>query len=54
MEWILSHWSYIVVILLAADKVVAATPTPWDDIILSAIKSVLKVFNRPKPGRKLP
>jgi len=42
MEWISDNWQLIALVILALDKVVAATPVKWDDIILTAIKGAFK------------
>lgn len=48
MEWMIANWEWVVLCLLIADKIVAVTPTPWDDMILTAIKSAFKaVFKKP-------
>lgn len=42
MEWIINNWEWIIMGILVADKIVAATPTKWDDLILTSIKGALK------------
>ena len=41
MEWILENWEWVLLGLLVADKIVAATPCKWDDLIITAIKEAL-------------
>jgi len=41
MEWLIKNWELIALGILIADKIVAATPTKWDDLILTAIKNTL-------------
>jgi|TARA_Y100000310_G_scaffold182326_1_gene182416 hypothetical protein len=41
MEWVLNNWEWVALGLLVADKIVAATPCKWDDLILTAIKGAL-------------
>ena len=41
MNDILDYWEYIVILLLCADKIVAQTPTKWDDLILTSIKKAI-------------
>ena len=41
MGFILNHWAEIGLVILVLDKIVAATPCKWDDLILTAIKSAL-------------
>ena len=38
---LMSYWEYIVILLLCADKIVAQTPTKWDDLILTSIKKAI-------------
>jgi hypothetical protein len=47
MEWIVEYWAEITLLIMVLDKIVAATPVKWDDIILTAIKSALKTV-KPK------
>jgi hypothetical protein len=53
IEFLAKYWEFILLGILIADKIVAATPCKWDDMILTAIKSALRgVFpnrNVPKP-----
>jgi len=43
--WVIQNWDMFLLLLLIADKIVAITPTPYDDLILTTIKSVLKPFS---------
>jgi len=50
VEFLSENWEWVLLGILVADKIVAATPCKWDDMILTSIKSVFRsVF----PGRKL-
>ena len=60
MEWILSNWELVAIIILAIDKLVTMTPPGlkvfgWDigkndDMIWSTIKGVfLKIFGKNAP-----
>ena len=43
MEFLIENWEYALIIILAIDKVVALTPSTWDDLIWTSIKkSILK------------
>ena len=33
MEIILENWEYVLIAILSIDKVVALTPSTWDDLI---------------------
>ena len=41
MDFILSNWEYIVIGILAIDKVVALSPTEWDDLVWTSIKKAI-------------
>lgn len=43
---------WLLVIVLVADKVVAVTPTPYDDLILTTAKGVFKTFWSLLSGKK--
>jgi hypothetical protein len=47
MEWIIEYWAEITLAIMVLDKIVAATPVKWDDLILTSIKSVLSTI-KPK------
>jgi len=41
MDWIISNWEYILIGILCIDKVVALSPTKWDDLIWTSIKKAI-------------
>tara|TARA_R100000656_G_scaffold93081_1_gene67437 strand:+ start:268 stop:411 length:144 start_codon:yes stop_codon:yes gene_type:complete len=41
MEFLSSNWEYILIGLLAVDKMVALSPSKWDDLIWTAVKKAL-------------
>ena len=41
MLWISANWEYILIGILCVDKVVALSPTKWDDLIWTSIKKGL-------------
>ena len=47
MELITTNWEYILIGILCIDKVVALSPTEWDDLIWTSIKKAwtLKLFS---------
>ena len=49
--WLLANWTWLLPwVLLLVDKIVTVTPTPYDDLILTAIKGALKsVGIKPDP-----
>jgi len=43
-----NHWQEITIGVLIADKVVALTPTPWDDLIWTASKKLIGLVIKKK------
>tara|TARA_R110000744_G_scaffold274128_6_gene387308 strand:- start:814 stop:963 length:150 start_codon:yes stop_codon:yes gene_type:complete len=41
MEWIASNWEVVLIGILVIDKVVALSPTPYDDMLWSSIKGII-------------
>ena len=41
MEIILENWEYVLIAILSIDKVVALTPSTWDDLIWTSIKKAI-------------
>ena len=41
MDWIASNWEYMLIGILCIDKVVALSPTKWDDLIWTSIKKAI-------------
>jgi len=47
MEIITGNWEYILIGILAIDKIVALTPGTWDDLIWTSIKkSIFKIVGK--------
>ena len=47
MELLLENWEYILIGIMAIDKIVALTPSKWDDLIWTSIKkSIFKVMGK--------
>ena len=44
MEWIASNWEVVLIGILVVDKVVALSPTPYDDMLWSSIKKIIKLL----------
>lgn len=42
MDLLADYWSWIVLAVLVVDKLVAATPCKWDDLIVTAVKGALR------------
>ena len=41
MDLILANWEYMLIAILCIDKVVALSPTKWDDLIWTSIKKAI-------------
>ena len=41
LEVITQNWEYVVIGILAIDKIVALSPTEWDDLIWTSIKGAI-------------
>ena len=41
MEFILNNWEYFLIGIMAIDKLVALSPTEWDDLIWTSIKKAI-------------
>ena len=47
MEFALANWEYILIGILSIDKIVALTPSTWDDLIWTSIKkAIFKVVGK--------
>ena len=47
MEFMIENWEYVLIIILAIDKIVALTPSTWDDLIWTSIKkSIFKIIGK--------
>ena len=47
MELIIANWEYVLIGILAIDKIVALTPSTWDDLIWTSIKkSIFKIAGK--------
>ena len=47
VELLSATWEYVVIGILARDKVVALSPTEWDDLIWTSIKkSIYKIVGK--------
>ena len=41
MDYIMANWEYILIGILTIDKIVALSPTEWDDLIWTSLKKCL-------------
>jgi len=42
--WPVKAWYTILLVILIADKIVAITPVPWDDLIVTSAKKITKLI----------
>lgn len=40
--WPIKFWYTTLLVVLIADKIVAITPVPWDDLIVTSVKKVME------------
>ena len=41
LEMLSSNWEYVLIAILCIDKVVALSPTEWDDLVWTSIKKMV-------------
>ena len=41
MLWISANWEYMLIGILCIDKIVALSPTKWDDLIWTSVKKAI-------------
>ena len=41
LEVLTANWEYVLIALLCIDKVVALSPTEWDDLIWTSVKKAI-------------
>ena len=41
VEMLSNNWEYVLIAILCVDKVVALSPTEWDDLIWTSVKKAL-------------
>ena len=47
VELLSANWEYALIGILAIDKIVALSPTEWDDLIWTSIKkSIFKIMGK--------
>ena len=47
LEALSANWEYVLIAIFCVDKVVALSPTEWDDLIWTSIKkSIYKVMGK--------
>ena len=47
MEFLINNWEYALIVILCIDKIVALTPSTWDDLIWTSIKkSIFKIVGK--------
>jgi len=47
LEFLTNNWEYALIGILCIDKIVALTPSTWDDLIWTSIKkSIFKIMGK--------
>ena len=47
MQFLISNWEYVLIVVLAIDKIVALTPNTWDDLLWTSVKkTIMKVVKK--------
>ena len=47
VEFLSSNWAYVLIAILAVDKVVAVSPSKWDDLLwIVAKKAIRKIVGK--------
>ena len=47
LEVLSNNWEYVLIAILCVDKVVALSPTEWDDLIWTSVKkSIFKIVGK--------
>ena len=41
MSFLMNNWEYILICLMAVDKIVALSPSKWDDLIWTSVKKMI-------------
>ncbi len=41
MEMLLENWEYVLIGIMVIDKVVALSPTEWDDLLWTSVKKAI-------------
>ena len=41
IEYLSANWEYVLIAILTVDKVVALSPSEWDDLIWTSIKKAI-------------
>ena len=41
MNFLVNNWEYVLIGLLAVDKIVALSPSQWDDLIWTSVKKAI-------------
>jgi len=41
LEFLSSNWQYVLIALFCVDKVVALSPSKWDDLIWTSVKKMI-------------
>ena len=47
IDFLISNWEYMAIVILCIDKAIALSPSEWDDLIWTSIKkAILKIVGK--------
>ena len=47
IDFLISNWEYMAIVILCIDKAIALSPSEWDDLIWTAAKNaIFKIFGK--------
>ena len=47
IDFLISNWEYMAIVILCIDKAIALSPIEWDDLIWTSIKkAILKIVGK--------
>lgn len=41
IQMITENWEYVLILLLSVDKIVALSPSTWDDLLWTSVKKII-------------
>jgi len=50
MEWVIEHWTFILLGVMVVDKIVAMSPSKKDDLIWTSIRGIVMRLAPKKRG----
>ena len=41
IQMITENWEYVLILLLSVDKIIALSPSTWDDLLWTSVKKII-------------